>query len=109
MAAKPCDNRSWLHRVLRIQAGDAPAWLWSPDNCDRLDVPHLVLGLIPISALLLYRYSAIVSAIVCYFLLAVSAVLAVAVMMPFDECERNARALRRQREDSRRDNDLGVH
>jgi cobalamin biosynthesis protein CobD/CbiB len=85
---------SWLHSLLRIAPGRTPKWVCSPNSCTGLDFLSIVCALIFILAIFLaYTHLMLAATIVALLVLFVAA-----VMMPFEACERTARARRRRNE-----------
>jgi hypothetical protein len=92
MNGRSADERSLLHRVFRAEPGAVPFWLCSSDACLGLDLPHGVV-MCAIGAAVIYFWEQPLLALV-----AVGLITAVATtfLLPFDVCERKARARRRQ-------------
>ena len=85
---------SWLHRFLRIEPGRAPWWVCSRDSCAGIDVLSFVGSLISLLAMLLCRAHALVAAALAIL----TVMFAIYAMIPFETCERRARARRRRNE-----------
>ena len=85
---------SWVHRILRIKPGRVPKWVCSPSSCAGLDLLSVVGSAVLLFALLLSRTS-VVPAVALAVLLVWYVIF---VMIPFESCERSARARRRRNE-----------
>jgi hypothetical protein len=98
MSANRYENASWVHRVLRIQPGEAPSWLCSHDACIGISLFGLLAASIPGVSLIFFLESLMINCVA----LVIGGLFVLVVVEPFERCERNARALRRQREDAQR-------
>lgn len=81
-----------LHRLLRVPPGEVPRWLCSSNTCTGVDAP-LVLIMCAIGvSVWLFRESP------TFALASIGVVLACAfaLILPFETCERKARAKKRQ-------------
>ena len=85
---------SWLHRFLRIKPGRVPKWVGSPSSCGGLDLFSIVGAVILFLALFLCRTSILLAAALVILLV----LFIIFAMMPFEACERLARARHRRNE-----------
>src|SRR5437762_2298500 len=83
---------SWIHRALHIRPGEAPFWLCSRSACAGLDLLKAIALAIPGTGLVIfYDRPAVV-----WGSMAIMVAFVLAVVVPFERCERKARARRRQ-------------
>src|SRR5688572_7306226 len=94
--SRPNEATSLIHRILGLQPGTAPLWLCAADACIGLDVPVLALGGATAVGVIFFRHQPVIALL----LIALCVVIAITLILPFDTCERKARARRRQQEEA---------